>query len=244
MRPVDAMVPPARADVPRPAGDREGDEADGAFAETLRTLLHRSAAAMGGDTSAAMFNRDGLFGGAPAGAGFQTVSGQDGANAGVTPPDPMVDPVTRSIPVASPEVLDLPPVDGARAPVGRVAHEGMAGPLHGPRPHASATTGPSLPGSLPVAGRTLAARVEPGRGGPARPVRSPPPAAAMRRPPVDLLVRLGAGAATLSVRMDGAAPDPDALEPEVAALLARHGLVLDDLRINGRPARGGPQQRG
>lgn len=246
MRPVDAMVPPVRGDVPRSAGEPGPDAADGVFADTLRTLFHRSESATGGDSSASIFNRDGLLGGGVAEGAFPDPSLPTLDAARATVPRPPVAPSVSDGPPEAPR--DDAPVVGARAegPLDRGTTR-QTRPPASVRAHHAASLLPA-----PVIGVV--------RGGPSQALSQPEPvpvphaprpaaaaaatAAATRRPPVDLLVQLGVGAATLSVRLDGAEPDAEVLMPEVAALLARHGLVLDELRINGRPAGGGPQQRG
>lgn len=235
---VDPSGPSPRAESVRPVGDRSGDEAEGAFSETLRTLFDRSAQQAAGDPSggASMFNQHGLF----------------GAAAPIAP----IDPAEPVAPADTAPILSVIPAERARlsqpekpeevAPAVVTSRPGVEGrpgvAAHRPvvayheQAHAVSTTLPAPPLERP----TIRTADKPAPT--ARALR--PAATATRRSPVDLLVQIGAGSATLAVRLDGPGPDADVLASEVTALLARHGLVLDQLKVNGRDARDGSQRRG
>jgi len=247
MTSVDPMVRHGRVEAV-PSGARPlSDEAGGAFGDTLRTLLDRSADRAGEAApdggGASMFNEDGLLGGAATGGGLLAEEVSETIAMPASSPLRPAEEQGATTPAAPKTSSDIvPEARAARLP--SAAGKGVASHRadHARGASGFARHGAPVSTALPLVERP-AARIA-GNVGPAPTARASRPAANTRQLPVDLLLQIGGGAATLAVRVDGAEPEPDGLVSEVTALLARHGLVLDELRVNGRPAGAGSQRRG
>jgi hypothetical protein len=221
-----AIRPATSGAAPVPPVARPATTGPDAFAQTLRTLLQRADPDAAAPDDAAMFNERGFF--AP---------GQDSEGEGcVSPPAPAPVPQVPIVAQAPADPLEL----GAVASGSALLEVAQA-------------TGPSLALSLPIAlppaataveARAAASPIARPRAAPDAPSVAPAPrrAAGMpaRVPMVAVAILAGEQGATVSLRTPTLAEeDMESLHGAVATLLARHGVALGTLRINGQAANRG-----
>jgi hypothetical protein len=233
------------------ARDGAGGGHDG-FAQALRT-------AVGGDPrgqrfggtavreSAERFNENGFFAdaGALAAPAFAAPYGDDDLSAaeGQAPavakilPEAAFDPVETFVPAAP-----ITPTAGAVAAL-RTTPANAAATIAASRPVAESE--PMAACSAPFSTGAIAATVEPEAPAPTpRLARPLPPSTAGAKSPVSVALDAGDGAAAVTISARGLNDhEIHALRTDIAALLRRHGLTLDDLKLNGRPTGQGKHDR-
>lgn len=260
MTAVPAAVPgPAGACAPSARSHRQGQE-EGAFEQTLQSLLERSlgglaaSAASPSSANASMLNEHGFFDDAPPHATNATEPAAAAAPVAAirsTDDGPWRASNSTMLPAAVPPTV-VEASDGTTTRrdatststdplIGRPASD-ATGPGDGPHPsHPSHAAAAGL--DLRPASSGVARRLDPA----ARPVAAD--GASRTAAPNDarlaLATRIDGAEVAVTVRAHGMdAEGGEALRDEVAALLARHGLVLGGWRINGRASAGRANGRG
>jgi len=264
--PMPPTVEPLSSATGSPAGT-----ASGSFADTLLAVLDRAIADTPGAladrfasgtmrSSVERFNERGFFedrlASDPRDSGPSLASGS-GAVPGVPQPTspPVLHPLLQSDPLAPPPVR-LPPASPPVAlPIGVLASDpGTGEPLTAAGSHASGSRPPVLANSqtgtiVPLAsmpgGRLAGAIIDAPAlpEGPARAALHRDPAAlAASRVKVSLDHREAGVAVSVVADIDSDA-DAGAIHEAVSHLLARHGLVLSDLRVTRRPGAGSQDRK-
>jgi hypothetical protein len=238
--------------VPTSAHDRAGGDPDG-FAQALRTVAGTGPHDQRFDgtpmrETVERFNENGFFSNTGAlsppatmtsdvHAGAQAI-GPQALAAAMMPPVDSIDPAGMTAAAVAITAADAP---SAASPATVLAGGAGVIPLGSGGGASSTTAMTSAAQPMRPTGETV--ELEMPIAFP-RPAKLRPPSTEAAKSPVSVVVDAGDGAAAIAVSARGLTDRQiGALRVDIMALLRRHGLVLDELKLNGRPTGQGKHDR-